>query len=374
MQTLAAHYIFTGEGEPLRNAAIRIDEQGILREILTEFAETERTGFYDGILCPGMINAHCHTELSGMKGCIPEKLGLGGFVREVVQLRQHQRIQQDPAIKNDKLSYLQGTDAVGDICNLEDSAGWKIHSHIRYRNFIEVVGSKKEDWKICLDNSHKVLERMQSLGLTASLTPHALYSMSEELFSVTLHAAFESGFVSLHFRESPDEEKMFRAISEKPYIDYFLEQLSRIPLSQRVSAHLLLVHCTYATAEEIDRIRALVPHTYIALCPRSNLYIENRLPDIHSLTPTGVPFCIGTDSLASNHSLSLLEEVLCLHGAFPHLSFFEILRWACANGAECLGFKNLGVWKIGEPISICHISGLHPRSFCPSEKAYSNRI
>lgn len=374
MQTLAANYIFLGEGEALRNAAIRVDENGVLVDTLPTFKEATRTGFYDGILCPGMINAHCHTELSGMKARIPSGQGLGQFVRNVVRLRQEESIKQDLAIKYDKLNYLQGIDAIGDICNVSDSGVWKLNSRIHYQNFVEVVGSNAEATQSNWDKARNVLNEMKSMGLNAGISPHALYSMSPELLSRSLLSGFESGIVSMHFRESMDEEAMFQAISPKNYIDYFIEQLSAIPEQLRLSAHLLLVHCTYASAQEIERIKQYVPHTYIALCPRSNLYIENKLPDIHKLSDCGVKFCIGTDSLASNHSLSLLEEILCIHKAFPEISIFEILKWACANGAECLKLNKLGVWKIGEPISICNISGLHLNSFLPSEAGYTKRI
>lgn len=374
MQTLAANYIFLGAGKELQNAAICIDDHGVLLDILPEFKEAAHISFFDGILCPGMINAHCHMELSGMKAKISSGLGLSHFVKDVVRLRQTEVIHQDSAIKYDKHNYSAGIDAIGDICNLSDSAAWKQHSHIRYHNFVEAVGSRDNATALNWNKSCEVLAQMASAGLTASITPHALYSMSNELFANSLLSGFQAGLISIHFRESPDEELMFEAISNQNYLDYFIEQLSKIPESLRHSAHLLLVHCTYAQLPEIELIKKYVPHTYIVLCPQSNLYIENRLPAIDVLARSGAKYCIGTDSLASNSNLNLLDEILCIHHAYPSISFFDILQWACANGAECLKQQELGIWKIGEPINVCHISGLNLHTFRPQDRAYSKRI
>lgn len=374
MKILAANYIFLGHGEPLRNAALRVSDDGVLLEILNDFKEAERISFYDGILCPCMINAHCHTELGAMKAKIPAGKGLHKFVQSVVQVRQAESLSQATSIRYDKHNYLQGIDAIADICNSTDTVPWKKDSSILYRNFVEVFGSNPAFTAEVWTKTQEVLEQFNGLGGTCGITPHALYSMSTELLHRSLLAGFESGTVSMHFRESMDEEKMFSSISDQNYSDYFIEQLERIPWHLRQTAQLLLVHCTYATAEEITRILDCVPNTSIVLCPQSNLYIENKLANIPDLRTTRAKICIGTDSLASNTELNVLEEILCIHRSFPEIPFFELLQWVCKNGAESLDFNHLGQWKIGKPIHICHIEGLNLSTFLPVDKAYTKRI
>lgn len=374
MKILAANYLFPGQGEALRNAALCISETGILLDILPAFKEAEHVSFYDGILCPGMINVHCHTELGDMKAKIPPGNGLTAFVRSVVRIRQTETLTQATASRYDQHNYNQGVDAIGDICNSTDSLLWKPKSKIAYHNFVEVFGSDPSRSADIWTKAQSLLSQFQAHSPHSGISPHALYSMSPELLHQSLLAAFESGMVTIHFRESREETTLFSARSDQDYMNYFIDQLELIPEEWRRTAHLLLIHCTFATPEEIARIVQRVPNTYIGLCPRSNLYIENALPDIPSLLQTGARMCLGTDSLASNRDLNLLEEILCIHQSYPDIPFFSLLEWACRNGADCLNFKHLGRWEIGKPIQICQIEGLNLSTFLPTDKAYTKRI
>ena len=84
---------------------------------------------------------------------------------------------------------------------------------------------------------------------------------------------------------------------------------------------------------------------YYCSCPKANLYIENQLPD-YSIFDTN-KLCVGTDSLASNNNLSILEELQIIQ----ENSDFDIntlLKIASKNGAEALGFKTLGTFEKGK--------------------------
>ena len=72
-----------------------------------------------------------------------------------------------------------------------------------------------------------------------------------------------------------------------------------------------------------------------ALCPRSNIYISGLRPPVELLRRRGERICIGTDSLASNDSLSILEELKAL----PEVPLPEVLEWATLNGAQALGME-----------------------------------
>ena len=76
---------------------------------------------------------------------------------------------------------------------------------------------------------------------------------------------------------------------------------------------------------------------YWCLCPNSNLYIEDKLPPLNLLIEKDCRIVIGTDSLASNKSISILEEIKTLQFSFPGLSLEELIKWATLNGAKALG-------------------------------------
>jgi cytosine/adenosine deaminase-related metal-dependent hydrolase len=103
------------------------------------------------------------------------------------------------------------------------------------------------------------------------------------------------------------------------------------------NAPLLFVHNTYLDKPSLNALNAMPNHVYFALCPRANLYIENRLPDLHLLIANKAKIVVGTDSLASNYSLSILEELKALQFAFPEISSEQLLIWSSKNAAELLG-------------------------------------
>jgi cytosine/adenosine deaminase-related metal-dependent hydrolase len=103
---------------------------------------------------------------------------------------------------------------------------------------------------------------------------------------------------------------------------------------------ILLVHNTFSTEENINFAQSYFENISWCLCPNANLYIENKLPDVQLFTRKNVRITLGTDSLASNRELSMLDEMKTLTGAFPEISLEEILKWGTLNGAEFLGLSH----------------------------------
>ena len=101
------------------------------------------------------------------------------------------------------------------------------------------------------------------------------------------------------------------------------------------AGNLILVHNTFAARSTVDSVNSR-GNTYWCLCPGSNLYIENKLPDINMLREAGCEIVIGTDSLASNDKLSIIEELKIIQENFPEFSLAELIKWATLNGARAL--------------------------------------
>jgi len=100
----------------------------------------------------------------------------------------------------------------------------------------------------------------------------------------------------------------------------------------------LMVHNTFSKKEDMT-------DNYYCTCPKANLYIENSLPDYSIFNIEKL--CVGTDSLASNDSLSILEELLIIKEN-SDFDLNTLLKIACKNGAEALGFENLGTFDKGK--------------------------
>ena len=92
------------------------------------------------------------------------------------------------------------------------------------------------------------------------------------------------------------------------------------------------------------------------MCPKANLYIENSLPDYSIFDVEKL--CLGTDSLASNSSLSILEELKVLQEN-TDFDINTLLKIACKNGAEALGLKDLGTFEKGKTPGVNLINNLN---------------
>ena len=124
---------------------------------------------------------------------------------------------------------------------------------------------------------------------------------------------------------------------------------------------MLLVHEVCLDELGASLARRILAHPFFAVCPRSNLFIHNALPPIELMRRSGIPICVGTDSLSSNDSLDMVSELRCLQENFSHVPLGEMLIWACRNGAEFLGKS--GRFGTIEPLKrpgIVLIGGLSP--------------
>jgi len=111
---------------------------------------------------------------------------------------------------------------------------------------------------------------------------------------------------------------------------------------------ILLVHNTFSRKEDIT-------DNYYCTCPKANLYIENSLPDYSIFNAEKL--CVGTDSLASNNSLSILDEIQIIKEN-SDFDLHTLLKIASKNGADALGFTTLGTFEKGKSPGVNLISGL----------------
>jgi cytosine/adenosine deaminase-related metal-dependent hydrolase len=359
MRFLSADLIFPIETQSIPNGILVVGPQGKIIDILTENDEdapdTGKIERFKGALCPGFINAHCHLELSHMKGLVPEKTGLPSFIMQIVSRRHENAEQKMEAIRlADEEMWTNGIEAVGDICNTSDTLETKLNSRLRYHSFVEVFSFDSSKAQEVLTDGIRVAKTYAENGLKATIVPHAPYSVSEELFGgIRQQQAEYSGTISIHNQETESENEMFSSCSGelvelfkkfgedfsdfkpqfKSSLDYHL-----IQLPQQVNS--ILVHNTTTKPEEFREANQQNENLHWCTCPNANKYIENRIPNIPMWLETGSNVCVGTDSLASNHQLSILDELKLIQSNYPNLEVQQLLRIATVNGAKALGMEN----------------------------------
>jgi len=355
MRKLAANYIITGIGDILKNSYIELTEEGEIVKIVDtkgDLPEIAQLEFYNGVLIPGFVNAHAHLELSHLKNKLKQKKGLPFFIKELRNLRENisPEEKQKAISKADEEMYREGIVAVGDISNTNDSLLQKTKSKIKYITFVETYGIDKYEAHVFFDKAEETLKAPRKASLKSFITPHAPYSVSGKLFELITQKAYEeNATLSIHNQETESENEMF--ISKKGDLvntlssfgidlsNWYATGYNSLPsvlVQMPKCSKILLVHNTFSVDKDIKKTEQYTQYASWVLCPNANLYIENQLPDIELLRANKLNICIGTDSLASNNKLSILEELKTIQKYYPTIPFEELVQWACYNGAKAL--------------------------------------
>lgn len=372
MKRFSADVIYTLEGQPIPNGIIITDDNGKILAVADEKTfHDPHIKRYKGVITPGFINTHCHLELSHLKGKIPEKTGLINFIKKVITQRGASDDEIIDAMKQaDEEMWNGGIVAVGDISNNSLSANIKSQSKIKYHTFIEMLG-------LDAHQSSEILERAkltkQQFNTPSSLTVHAPYSVSKELVKKLNHYT-EDIFnpVTIHNQECAEEDELFKHRTG-PFLQFYKDlninaetftkqaksTLQSMLFLMPKKQNLLFVHNTYTTLKDVYYTKRFEHPIFWCFCPKANLYIENKLPNFEFFKYTEYPITIGTDSLASNNSLSILDEMKVIQENSPDLTLNQLFTWACLNGANYLGLgNNLGSIKIGKTPGLNLITNL----------------
>jgi cytosine/adenosine deaminase-related metal-dependent hydrolase len=319
-----------------------------------------------GLLFPGFINAHCHLELSHLKGITQTGTGLIDFIAQVIKNRNHsQEIIQEAIVREEQNMLERGIVAVGDISNTTDTFIQKQKSRLHYYTFVEYFDLFQEaDTNKILQQYDAVFDSLKADTFNKkSKVPHAPYSVSQKLFDA-LKNSCDHLTISIHNQETPPENELF--LSKRGGFISFYERIGfsakDIPVFGMPSIYYaleylkkenrnLFVHNTLTTIDDINAAHARLGREQVfwATCPNANLYIENRLPEYKKFMEAHATVCIGTDSLTSNWQLNILEEMKTILKYQSYLDFESVLQWATINGAKALGFENeLGSIEVGK--------------------------
>lgn len=375
---IAAKYLYlAGEDTPLMNGFVEVDDEGVILKTGKVSDPLEEDLWIEGAVVPGFVNAHCHVELSHLKGKFTRLSGMAGFIDQINSLRDSSSREQKIRCLENWMERMwdSGVSAMADISNCDDSFAVKASSPMYTRTFIELFGSEPQDCGPVMEGAYRLLEKARRSGIDASITPHSCYTMSPQLLCAAAKAGLESGYLSYHSQESFQEEDLIRtgtgelADNRRKYgmsmppvrgtssLEYFIDTVGGPAPGE--NAHLLLVHNVCLSEEDAKAALARFSNVYWAVCPMSNLFIHNALPPINLMRKLGLKITVGTDSLSSNDDLDMVKEMYCLQSNFPEVSLGEILRWSTLNGACFLGReKELGSIEVGKKpglVALCEL-------------------
>ena len=371
-QKFQATQIFTGT-ELLEDQLVLITQKDGTIEAMVGIEDAgDEVQNFEGIITPGFINAHCHLELSHMKGMIPPHTGLQEFVKQIVALRQvdHEAI-QEAIVAAESEMMANGIVAVGDISNTLDTLNQKAKHNLAYYSFVELYDLDPTRAADKIIAGLEIQKQFQENCVRASIVPHAPYSVTNDLWDL-LSAHFGIHTISIHNQETPDENEFFKTKSgsflgmyerTKVNLDFFkatgLSSLQSILPFFKKAHHGILVHNSFTSAEDIQAVHAAMTNAFWCLCPNANQYIEQTMPPVELLLSKKANIVIGTDSYASNWSLSVLDELKTIQQHQPQIPLAEMLGWATINGAQALQMdKHLGSFEKGKKPGVVLIKGI----------------
>ena len=347
-------------------------EDGTVEALVSKEEAGDECKQVEGILMPGLINCHCHLELSHLKDVIPPHTGLIEFLCSVVTKRGF-----DPAVIQQQIKaaekemFENGIVAVGDIGNTADTAAVKSQSQIHWQNFVEVLSFTDEKatenfshYKNQQDILAKVLQKAIAPNRT-TLVPHAPYSISPATFRM-INEATANQIISIHNQEHPAEDELYRSgggeylrlfkifgIDQSPFPVTGVSSIRSVLPYFNQGQTILLIHNTCITEEDISWANEYAGKNGLkliyCLCINANLYIENKVPPIDLLLKHHCDIVLGTDSYSSNWQLSIANEVAVIREQFPHIALETVLSWATKNGATALNWhESLGSFTKGK--------------------------
>ncbi|MGC9519274.1 MAG: amidohydrolase family protein [Desulfuromonadaceae bacterium] len=383
-----SRYLVPIEADPLKDSALavkhgRIVALGRHAELERRFPHAPSTDFGDSILLPALINAHTHLELSHFpqwqqqsESCIHarETEGYRGFTDWILHLiRIKQQLGRDAEIYRSAwhtglhLAQCAGTGYIGDILTtpeLSETAAGSLPG----RSFVEIIGQDPAQVHARLQHLEHWMEHAPHALWGAA--PHAPYTLSQDMLKLCFRTATAHKLPSsIHLGESDEEVELLTAsagpMAEKlyPYVhwEHYLDPPRRMrPLECLQNAgglrpDTLLVHGVHLNQNEIKAVAA--SGASVALCPRSNSRLHCGKAPVNAYLDAGVNLALGTDSLASNSSLSIWDEMaFALQWFDGDLAPKQLLDMATRGGARALGLNDDGTLAPGRRATFVVVS------------------
>lgn len=378
-----AKWLIRATGEVLADGAIvaadgRIVRLGPWASIQPHIGPDDTvTHLPDAAILPAFVNAHTHLSLTDFAGKFrPTKR----FASWMARLALRIQFQSDDAAaraieRGDQLSREAAVAAGADLTpkgHLDTVLGcrgtaWTVFGEVF------LFGDKG------LERLAQALETMETLARAApvrvGLSPHTPFTVGLEVFQAVRRAADERGWpISTHLHETLDEIAFIER--GKGGLHTWLRGLGIVPATWRpagvrpirmladagfFSGPVLVAHGNYLTDDDIAILAA--SGSSVAYCPRSHAFFKHENHPWQRLLAAGVNVCMGTDSLASCPSLSVLDEARFLFGRTPGIDPRTILDMATRRGAHALGLESdLGDLREGLSATMAAIGPLPPTS------------
>jgi len=312
--TYRADWVFTGIGEPIKDGVLEV-AQGKVVSVSPWNGQKIDVELGQSLLIPGLVNRHVHLDLGGLRGKLPAPKTFTAWLMQVIAYRRtSDPIHWDVAIQNGiRESVRSGTVYLSDI-SVDGRSETALREYgLNAEVCLELIGLAPERTLQALERATTWITSLEA-GPLHALSPHAPYTVSYQMLLGLLEIAPDVS-ISMHVAETREELQLFKDDSG-PFRD-FLESMgawhpenlfgSIDELLEMLQGfdEVNLVHGNYLTQ---DQWRGLDAQCRIVYCPRTHAYFGHERHPYLQMLRDGVQVALGTDSLASNPDLSILNE------------------------------------------------------------------
>lgn len=359
-----AHYVVPITQEPIEDGEILVRDGKIAavgKDISSSLPDEPVEDFGHAAILPGLVNVHTHLDYTLLRGTVDNEPFLP-WIRRLTDTAKKMR--HDDFLASSRLGLLQlvrsGVTAIGDstfsgaVVQAANEAG------LRGVVYQETFGPDPNgEYQAQVDELKEKVAALQDVAgdrITAGISPHSVYTSTEQLLRLVADLAIEQGFrIALHVAETRDEVVLIE--SAKGHIADFY-RLFRFDFTARgktpiaylqeiglLNKKTIAAHCVHVTDADLDILAK--EGTRIAHCPKSNAKLAVGTAPLKSIISRGITVGIGTDSAASNNSLDMFEEMRfavlvqrAVHGDVDAIDAEHVLELATLGGAAALGMEN----------------------------------
>jgi cytosine/adenosine deaminase-related metal-dependent hydrolase len=342
------------DGPPIDDGAIavaadRVAAVGRFEEIRAVGGSVIDLG--EAVILPGLINAHCHLDFTSLRGVIPQQRS---FADWIIQINGRRRdLSDEDFLASITLGFAEarrwGTTTIANIESMPALLERIAPPPLRTWWFAELIDVRpSQPAEEMIGDSLSFFRNKENWLGGAGLSPHAPYTASPKLTRLAAETARRHKMLlTTHLAESDEEMEMFR--DGRGRLFELLQSLGRpmgdcgtgkTPLAVMLERGVIddrwiVVHLNELSEEDLGRLES-GPRFHLAHCPRSSRHFQHRAFALRQLRDLGFNICLGTDSLASNSSLSLFAEMRTVRDVHQWLEPARILEMATTNSARAL--------------------------------------
>lgn len=360
---------------PIENGAVAISGDRIVDVGRFDDIKTRNAGntvdLGEQALLPGLINAHCHLDYTCLRGKIPPQESFTDWIRAINAAKSELSANDYVTSIKDGFEEAKrfGTTSIANLTAFPELVS-QVEPPIRTRWFAELIdirgperANERLDMAIESIGAARPQLARRGEGVPWGLAPHTLFTASNNLIRRCEEIAHrEHILLTTHLAESREEMQMFRDASGPLY--EFIKSIgrpmddcgSKTPLENflhligsggspnrlktievnRPYRSWIVAHLNELTESDFDLLQRLNPKFHVVHCPLSHNYFGHSSFAFDRLRSLGFNICLGTDSLASNQTLSLFDEMRSFEQKFPSVSPEQILQMVTVNPARAL--------------------------------------